>query len=253
MKKILDFIRQQIFPGIYATIANKKLNDDYETQKDFEVDITAVAGLEKTYIDQIKDDLEKQRDRKIRIEDKAKSLLFIIAVAITAITFSLNYLNLLVINSFQLISISLVFASIIYLVFGAIRSLQTLNIRPFNINQSEIVKNNDRFVLHINQNDNEALKEFIKCKELNDLFINRLSNFTYASFTLIRNGIVLFVLFFISTISFSYFTQKEETSTKDFISKVVNVKINDTIHVKVPYTFEIKYDIGNLKLLRNKK
>jgi hypothetical protein len=186
-------------------------------------------------------------------QDKAKSLLFIITVAITAITFSLNYLNLIVINGFQLISICLVFVSIIYLVFGAIRSLQTLNIRPFNINQSEIVKNGDHFILHVNQNESESLKDFIKCKELNDLLINRLSNFTYASFTLIRNGIILFVLFFLSTISFSYFTQKENTSSKDVISKTVNVMINDTIQVKMPYTFEIKYNICNLKLHKNNK
>jgi hypothetical protein len=69
MKKVFDFIKQQIFPGVFATIANKKLNDSYETQKDFDVDITAVAGQEKTYIDQVKDDLEKQRARKIRIEE----------------------------------------------------------------------------------------------------------------------------------------------------------------------------------------
>ena len=252
-RKVIDFVRQEIFPGIYATYANKKLKNDYDTQIEFAVDISAITGFENIYIEQIKNDLEKQRERKIRIEDKAKSLLFIITVAITAITFSLNYLNLLAINGFQIFSISLVFISIIYLVFGVIRSLQTLNIQPFNINQSEIVKNGDQFKLNANQIDSESLKEFIICKQLNDLIINRLSNYTYAAFTLIRNGIILFVLFFLSTISFSYLTQRSDTSSKDIISKEGTIIINDTVHVKMPYTFEVKYDIGNLRLYKNKK
>lgn len=248
MNKLKYFFQQQIFPGFYASYANKIISKNYESQQNFSVDISEVTGNETEYIKQIKIDLENQLERKKRIEDKAKSLLFIIAVAITAITFSLNYLNSLTIDVYQTISIAIVFLSIIYLVIGAIRALQTLNIRQFNITQATIDKDVDKYILKANQTDVDYLKDIIISKQLNDLINIRLSNYTYASFNLIRNGIILFVLFFITTISFSYFSKIEKNSGVHKIEKEIKVKVNDSIDVNIPYTFEIKYDVKNLEL-----
>jgi len=249
MNKILSFIKQQVFPGFYTQYVNKKyISKNYDSQKNFVVDISEISGNEEDYIEQIERDLENQLDRKKRIEDKAKSLLFIIAVAVTAITFSLSYLKSLKIDVYQIISIVIVFVSVIYLVFGAIRALQALNIRQFHISQANIEKVNNDFVLKKKESDVEYLKGVIKSKQLNDLINIQLSNFTYASFNLIRNGIILFVIFFISTISFSFITEKQKTSGSHTINKKIQVEINDSIKVDLPYSFEINYDVKNLEL-----
>src|SRR5579871_3593262 len=191
MTKIRYFILQQIFPGFYATYANNIVSKIYEKQQNFEVDIVAISGHEKDYVEQIKADLKEQHDRKKIIEDKAKSLLFMITVSITAITFSLNYLNTLEINIYQIIALLILGLSIFDFVFGAIRAIQTLNIRKFHLIQTEVEVTDNSYKLLIKKTESDFLKELIRSKQQNDLINIRLSNYTYASFTLIRNGIIL--------------------------------------------------------------
>jgi len=254
MSKIKYFILQHIFPGFYATYANKIVAENYDKQHNFDVDLTAItAGQEQDYIEQVKADLKEQHDRKKIIEDKAKSLLFIITVSITAITFSLTYLNSLEINVPQTIALILLGVSILYFVLGTIRALQTLNIREFHVIQTAIEITDDNYKLNAKKTDTDFLKELIKSKQQNDLINIQLSNYTYASFTLIRNGIVLFVSFFIMTIFVSYLSKQNKNKDTNPISKEIKMKINDSIDVKIPYTFELKYDIKNLEIDKQKK
>jgi hypothetical protein len=254
MSKIKYFILQHIFPGFYATYANKIVAKNYDKQHNFDVDLTAItAGQEQGYIEQVKADLKEQHDRKKIIEDKAKSLLFIITVSITAITFSLTYLNSLEINVPQTIALILLGLSILYFVLGTIRALQTLNIRKFHVIQTEIEITDVNYKLNAKKPDTDFLKELIKSKQQNDLINIQLSNFTYASFTLIRNGIVLFVSFFIMTIFVSYISKQNKTKDTYPINKEIKMKINDSIDVKIPYTFELKYDIKNLEIDKQEK
>ncbi|MCP9751074.1 hypothetical protein EGI32_08825 [Ferruginibacter sp. HRS2-29] len=249
MYNIKYFILQHIFPGFYATHANKIVAKNYDKQHNFDVDLTAItAGQEKDYIEQVKADIKEQHDRKKIIEDKAKSLLFIITVSITAITFSLTYLNSLEINVPQTIALILLGVSILYFVLGTIRALQTLNIRKFHVIQTAIEITDVNYKLTAKKNDIDFLKELIKSKQQNDLINIQLSNYTYASFTLIRNGIILFVSFFIMTIFVSYLSKQNKTKDTYPINKEIKIKINDSIDVKIPYTFELKYDIKNLKI-----
>lgn len=249
MASIKYFLLQQIVPGYYATYANKIVAAKYEKQSDFDVDLSAITSeQEKDYIEQLKSDLKEQYDRKKIIEDKAKSLLFIITVSITAITFSLTYLNSLEINIPQTIALIALGISILYFVLGTIRALQTLNIRKFHVIQTVIEITDSNYKLTAKKNDTDFLKELIKSKQQNDLINVQLSNYTYASFTLIRNGIILFVCFFIVTIFVSYFSKKNRTKDILPIKKEIQMKINDSIDVKIPYSFELKYDIQNLKI-----
>jgi hypothetical protein len=244
-----NFILQHIFPGFYATYANKIVAKIYDKQQGFEVDLTAIGtGKEKDYIEQVKTDLKEQHDRKKIIEDKAKSLFFIIAVSITAITFSLNYLNSLAFNLYQIIALVFLGLSILYFVWGVVRALQTLNIRQFNVIQAEVEITDQNYKLSAKKSDTDFLKELIRSKQLNDLINIRLSNFTYASFNLIRNGIILFVVFFAITIFESYFSKRNKTKDTYNINKEIQMKINDSINVNIPYTFELKYDIQNLEI-----
>lgn len=254
MSKIKYFILQHIFPGLYASYANSIVAKNYNKQSSFDVDLTAItAGQEKDYIEQVKADLKEQHDRKKIIEDKAKSLLFIITVSITAITFSLNYLNTLEINVPQTIALFVLGISILYFVLGTIRALQTLNIRKFHIIQTVVEITDNNYKLTAKETETDFLKGLIKSKQQNDLINIQLSNYTYASFTLVRNGIILFVSFFIMTIFVSYFSKQNKTKDTHSINKEIQIKINDSIDVNIPYTFELKYDIQKLEIDKKEK
>jgi len=251
MNKITSFIFQQVFPGLYAQYVNKGILRKSESHSSFNIDISDINGNEEEYITQIKNDLGGQLERKKRIEDKAKSLLFIIAVSVTAITFSLSYLKSLKFDIYQVISLSILFVSVIYLVLGAIRALQALNIRKFYITQTNVEEANKVFILRKKKENEDHLKDLIKSKQLNDLINIQLSNFTYASFNLIRNGIILIVVFFISTISFSILSKKPKTFDRHSINKEIKVKINDSLKVNIPYKLELIYDVKNLEFEQN--
>lgn len=254
MSKIKDFILQQILPGVYSTYANKIVSKNYDKQQNFEVDLTAIAtGQEKDYIEQVKSDLKEQHDRKKAIEDKSKSLLFIIAVSITAITFSLTYLNSITFNSFQIVALVFLGISILYFIRGVIKALQTLNIRQFHVIQAEVDITDQDYKLSPKKSAPDFLKELIKNKQQNDLINIRLSNHTFASFNLIRNGIIFFVAFFGTTICGNYYSKKNKTKDTYSINKEIQIKINDSIDVKIPYTFELKYDIQNLQIDKKQK
>jgi hypothetical protein len=121
--------------------------------------------------------LKEQLDRKKIIEDKAKSLLFIIAVSITAITFSLNYLSTLEINIYQVIALFILGVSVFNFVIGTIRALQSLNIRQYHLMQIEVETSDNSYKLLAKKTDGDFLKELIKSKQQNDLINIRLSNY----------------------------------------------------------------------------
>jgi preprotein translocase subunit SecG len=63
----------------------------------------------------------------------------------------------------------------------------------------------------------------------------------------------LFALFFILTICVSYFRRKNLDNDKYTINKEIRLKINDSIDVKIPYTFELKYDFKNIEIDKKEK
>lgn len=253
MSKIKYFILEQILPGFHAGRSNKKVTETYNKRNKFEVDLTEIIGDKTEYIDQVKADLKEQHDRKKIIEDKAKSLLFIIAVSITAITFSLTYLNSIIFNTYQIVALLFLGISILYFVQGVIKALQALNIRKFHVIQAEVEITDQNFKLSAKQSDDVFLKELIKSKQQNDLINILLSNYTFASFNLIRNGIIFFVVFFATTTCGNYFSKKDKANDTYSIRKEIKTKVNDTTTLIIPYTFELKYDIKNFKIDKNEK
>lgn len=201
---ILKFLQQQIFPGFYADYCNRQISKIYEKQKKAKVDVSKIKGEEKNYVMKLQEEMKIQLERKVKIEDKAKSLLFIITLAITTITFSLNFLKQ---NSNEIVPLVFILLSIVYFVLGGLRALQTFNIKQFHISQTSINIADGKFILEPDKKAELVLKELILSKTLNDLINSKTSNLTYASFILIRNGLIMFLLFFISTIAFLFFKQ----------------------------------------------
>lgn len=249
---IKNFILQSIFPGFYAVIVNHRIEEKLKKQSNFSVDTTAIAsGQEKNYIEQIRSELKDQRERKKTIEDKAKSLLFIITVSISAITFSLTYIKNIEKSTPQTIALIILGISILYLISGAIRAIQTINIKKYYFIQSKfnIDTINNSFKIIANEPDSDLLKTMIVAKNINDSINTQLSNYAYASFILIRNGILLFACFFITTVFSNSLYEKGKTEDTYLFNKEIQLKINDSIDVTIPYTFELKYDLQKLKIL----
>lgn len=209
---MLNFIKQQVFPGVYASYVNRKISVIYEKQKKLNIDVSAIKKNKEKYISELENELKNQYERKTKTEDKAKSLLFIISLSITAITFSLNYIKG---TSNQMISIIFISLSIMYFVFAGIRALQTLNIKEFHILQPDITVKDISIILNKKKKNNLILKELVLQKSLNDLINIKISNLTYASFIMIRNGITLFMFFFITNIASNFFSNDSELIVKE--------------------------------------
>ncbi len=200
MSRIIDFFKQQIFPGFFAWRINNKLNEKYIEAEKADIDISLLKTDRKKYIKELKKELDFQFEMKEKIENKAKSLLFVIGVVIAALSFSSGFLASLINNGFKTCLIIIIILSVINLLFGVIRALQAINIKKFNIYQLEIKKVNGKYILQPSDRTDNVLRLLIKSKTLNDLINNKMSNYVYASYILIRNGIILFLIFFILSI-----------------------------------------------------
>ena len=233
-----NIIKQQIFPGIYATIANKKIDEGYDKLNKKNVKAISSDINTNEALLQLKEEFQGQMDRKKTIEEKAKSILATISISITAITFSLNYETVIHKNSLSIISLVVLILSVFCFIMGTIRAIQTINIRPFNVSQTESKETDNEIELIPIGDESKRIQELLKAKLLNDKIILKLGNYAYAAYNLVRNGIILFALYFIVALV-----------KKTYNNAVVNncEKMNDTVTLVVP--FNVKMDILSNNLL----
>ena len=155
--------------------------------------------LEQNLID-IKDSLKYQLERKKNIEDKAKSVLGAITIAVTAITFAFINLEVKGTNVFNLISVSLLAISIISFTMATIRAIQSINLRSYFLNETIYEDNQSGISIITIKEKDEKLKKLIRDKVFNDYTISKSSNYAFASLILVRNGIICFTSFFLFAI-----------------------------------------------------
>ena len=196
LKTIKNFWQQNICPHIYAFSAEEVLkNKKNELKIDFEID-------NNQNVDELIEELEvyhqKEVERKKTIEDKAKSSLFVIALSVTLILGSLNFIKDIKTGTNFTLILLLLFLGLIYLVLSGVSSIKALNISEFHdiyigdlINEKEDEKN----IKIIDKKD--RAEQLYKNIKLNQLKTNIKSNYVYATFVGIRNGIILISLFFI--------------------------------------------------------
>ena len=84
-------------------------------------------------------------------------------------------------------------------------------------------------------------------KQLNDLINIRQSNFVYASFVLIRNGIILFGFFFLTMIAISLYTNKDNS---DKSGENFNTQLNQDLNISPIDTISFKLN-DNIENLEN--
>jgi hypothetical protein len=237
-----NFFTQQIIPGIYAVNKNKLLSKEFDKIQKKDVHNDKIGAELKEFLEQIKRNVENQSERKKNLEDKVKSILFSITIAITAITFSLNYSHFSL-DALNLCITSLLLVGVCYFIFSTIRSVQALTPIPFHIVEMEIDASGDSINLDETV-DEEQFKNYVRAKLSNDNANLRVANLTYASFTLFRNGIIFFSLYFLGAL-----IQKNlrEKSNHIVSSDKVRIRIKDSTDIILPYTLEFNTRLQNFK------
>ncbi|WP_025144860.1 hypothetical protein [Pedobacter jeongneungensis] len=188
---ISEFLKQQCVPGWYADHANRKLDRLIVVNSKKKI-LGLLKPSDDKAFERLKLDFAKQTERKKNLEDKAKSILGTISISITAITFSLGFQGLK--SGFSYTGIILIL-SVINFVAATIRAIQGLNLRAFYTYETGITIT--RYHIHYEQNEQDAdFEKLIRFKVLNDLILSKIANSTYAAYILVRNGIILFGLFF---------------------------------------------------------
>lgn len=214
MSKLKIFFQQQIFPGFSALLANRKVEKIFLEQLEYDILMPDMVNDANRFKADIENMIKSQLERKGKLEDKAKSLLFIITLAITTATFSLSFLK-----DTEDIFISPILAvlSICCFVFAGVRVISAINIRVYYIRELPISyeeiqggTNIQRRIVVSENEPNDYLKDLIRNKALNDLICTKIANLTYASFILVRNGIILFACFFAVSIVVQFSTRQNQ-------------------------------------------
>lgn len=237
-----NFIGQEILPNFYSSKIEKIINQRIEEINAATVNIDSNIDVDKS-MEKIITDLSAQSERKKGLEDKVKAILFSISIAITGITFSLNYDKALLSSFWDILALLPLILSILYFIFSAIVSVKTLLPSAFHIYQTEIVLNNQTIEVK-NESKEDQLKNLFKAKLLNDNFHTIIANYVYSALRLLRNGIVLFAVYFLIALIQKNLPYKQNNIE---VSNKVKLKINDSTELSLPYTFKIETKLKDFK------
>lgn len=226
ISKTEEFIGSQLIPILPAYAAAKKLFVKLEVAKQVGFDIEVMEDANK---DNLKADLQaiysSEEERKKVLEDKAKSILFVITISSSLILGSVGVLRDGIFPQHKFLFV--VFAiGISYFVLSGVACIASLNIRGFHkivlndyIRKSE---NGQIFLGDIDDDDKIAL--LYQCSYLNEMILCIKSNFVDAAYILVRNALILILLFFIGLIIKSAFMPSDNDQNKNL--PMASVTIN---------------------------
>lgn len=191
MIRIIYFIIKQVFPSISVRKANKQLKETINS----EVSQSNTAILDNAADIPIENFRQKYKETfevKNKLEEKAKTNVIGITIAITVMMGASNLINSLI-NKYQCvalhwISFFIMLAAIIYLLVSGIDAIKVL----FNENIMSMVDLPDLSATDIN-----AKEKYDDCINRN---INRniiRNNIIYSSYICIRNALICMIMLFI--------------------------------------------------------
>lgn len=221
LNKLKMLILQDVIPHLYTYFsANKKIGKNIQDMESKLNETTFGDDYEDKELENLSLELkryqEKERNQRDRIDDKAKASLFIIALTITLIIGSLNFINGIGKQNITLFLFGILILGVIYLISAGIASIKAFNVREFH----------DIYFFQGIENDNNKYKLIDKKKEVNLLHSyielnqerTRIStNYVYSTFIDIRNGLILVALFFITAIFNGIFTLDNLTAILTFL------------------------------------
>lgn len=208
--KLRGFLLEHIATYFYACWAEKVLIRKIKNlkEKEFAIKLDETKNLPKL-IKELKACHQKERDRKKIIEDKAAASLFVIGLSVTLILGSLEFIRdtesgLI----FKFFIFSILIIGVIYLLFSGAASIKALITRQFyDEDLDDWIKENGNELNVVTLDNNIRFAQAYKSIKLNQLMTDIRSNYVYATFIGIRNGIILISFFFIIAVGNVFFSK----------------------------------------------
>lgn len=194
LEKFKEFILHEFFVGLLTDKVNKNLDFEKYCIEHYTVDINKIylnKEIDK-YTEQLKNELNYQKNIKKHIENKGKVLflaitLFFIAIILLTVFF----------NSINNLSLFFLIISIIYFYRAFRKNISVINTNEFYFIQSDIdvFKKKYEIKLRLNKEKNNLLKELVTIIEQNRKLLMILANNLTAAIFLLRNSIISLLVF----------------------------------------------------------
>jgi len=193
MKKKLEnfkkFVMHEFFVGLITDKVNKKLDFEKYCIEHYTVDINKIylnKEIDK-YIEQLKNELNYQKDIKKHIEDKGKVLFLAITLFFISIILLAVFLN-----SISNLSLFFLIVSILYIYRAFRKNISVMNANEFYFIQSDIdvFEKKYEIKLRLNKEKNNLLEELVTIIEQNRKLLMILANNLTAAIFLLRNSII---------------------------------------------------------------
>lgn len=225
LNKLKILILQDVIPHLYAHFsANKKIGKKIQDMESKLNETMFGDDYEDDELENLSSELkryqEKERNQRDRIDDKAKASLFIIALTITLIIGSLNFINGIGKQNIPFVLFGILILGVIYLISAGIASIKAFNVREFHDIYffQGIEKDNAKYKLIDKKKEVNLLHSYI---ELNQERTRISTNYVYSTFIDIRNGLILVALFFITAIFNGIFTFDNLTAILTILFPVI--------------------------------
>lgn len=204
MKRIFNYIIEQLFPSFSVHKANKKLKEKINTNEN-QSNIAFMDNIDAIPIESFRQKYTETFEIKNKFEDKAKTNVIGITIAITVIMGASGLTDSLISkypsSSLHWISFFILLVAIIYLLVSGIDAIKVL----FNENTMSLVD-----LPNLSAEDIKAKEKYDDCTNRN---INRntiRNNIVYSSYICIRNALIcMMVLFVLVSIPLSDTRSKE--------------------------------------------
>ena len=193
LEKIKNFVMHEFFVGLLTDKVNKKLDFEKYCLEHYTVDINKIYEIDK-YTEQLKNELNEQKDIKKHIENKGKVLflaitLFFIAIILLAVF----------VNSINNLSLFFLIVSILYIYRAFRKNISIMNTNEFYFLQSDIAVFEKKYEIKLHLNNN-LLEELVTIIEKNRKMLMILANNLTAAIFLLRNSIICLLIFILLNI-----------------------------------------------------
>lgn len=193
LEKFKKFVMHEFFVGLLTDKMNKKLDFEKYCLEHYTVDINKIYEIDK-YTEQLKNELNEQKDIKKHIENKGKVLFLAITLFFIAIILLTIFLN-----SINNLSLFFLIVSILYIYRAFRKNISIMNTNEFYFLQSNIAVFEKKYEIKLHLNNN-LLEELVTIIEKNRKLLMILANNLTASIFLLRNSIISLLIFILLNI-----------------------------------------------------
>lgn len=193
LEKFKKIVMHEFFVGLLTDKVNKQLDFEKYCLEHYTVDINKIYEIDK-YTEQLKNELNEQKDIKKHIENKGKVLFLAITLFFIAIILLTIFLN-----SINNLSLFFLIVSILYIYRAFRKNISIMNTNEFYFLQSDIAVFEKKYEIKLHLNNN-LLEELVTIIEKNRKMLMILANNLTAAIFLLRNSIISLLIFILLNI-----------------------------------------------------